>query len=213
MYILRLLYIATSVIVPSMSVCLFDPFHPSTSVCCCHPYRHIIVFRSYVLRTYVSYIVFFKPYLVFYIATKFWGMGQHHVLRWWEHYCSTRTIRCNTMQFLCAPATQLMDQPCTTLNSTISSGIHHQRPQPIDFSHIGWSELLPTNYKARKTSFVSCEHNSKTKRCLAHLCLLLKSTRLSRRWIGPGVSSCFSHLGWTKPKKKKKGYGVPNWHY
>jgi len=21
-----------------------------------------------------------------YIATKIWGMGQHHVLEWWEHY-------------------------------------------------------------------------------------------------------------------------------
>jgi len=25
--------------------------------------------------------IFFKPYLVLYIATKFWGMGQHNVLR------------------------------------------------------------------------------------------------------------------------------------
>jgi hypothetical protein len=22
-----------------------------------------------------------------YITTKFWGMGQHHVFGWWEHYC------------------------------------------------------------------------------------------------------------------------------
>ncbi len=25
-----------------------------------------------------------------YITTKFWGMGQHHVFGWWEHYRSTR---------------------------------------------------------------------------------------------------------------------------
>jgi hypothetical protein len=58
-------------------------------------------------------------------------------------------IRCGIMRFLCAPATQLEDQPCTTLNFAISSEIHHQKPQPTSFSHIGWSELLPTNYKAR----------------------------------------------------------------
>jgi hypothetical protein len=82
--------------------------------------------------------------------------------------------------------------------------------QPAGFSHIGWSELLPTSYKAKETSLVSCEHNRKTKRCLAHLCLLPRSTCLSGRWTRLGVSSCFSHLGWTKPKRKRKGYGVPN---
>jgi hypothetical protein len=111
------------------------------------------------------------------------------------------------MRFLCASVAHLVDQPCTTFSSATDSEIHHQRPQPIDFSHIGWSKLLPTNYKAKETSLVSCKHNRKTKRCLAHLCLLPRSTRLSRRWTRRGVSSCFSHLGWTKPKKKKRAMG------
>jgi len=118
--------------------------------------------------------------------------------------------RCGIMRFLCAPTTQLVDQPCTTFNSPIGFEIHHQRPQPIGFSHIGWSKHLPTSYKARKTSLVSCEHNRKTKRCLAHLCLLLRSTHLLGRWTKHGVPSCFNHLGWTKPKRKRKGYGVLN---
>jgi hypothetical protein len=122
-------------------------------------------------------------------------------------------IRCSTMQFLCAPIVQLVDQPCTTLSSTTSSKIHYQKPQPVSFSHSGWSELLLTNYEARETSLVSCEHNRKTKKCLAHLCLFPKSTRLSGRWTKRGVSSCFIHLGWTRPRRKRKGYGVPNWHY
>ncbi len=48
---------------------------------------------------------------------------------------------------------------------------------------------------------------------MAHLCPFPRSTRLSGRWTKPGVSSCFSHLGWTKPKRKRKGYGVRNYHY
>jgi hypothetical protein len=116
------------------------------------------------------------------------------------------------MQFLCTLVVQLVDQPCTTFSSTVGSKKHHQKPQFVGFSHIGWSELLPTSYKAKETSLVSCKHNRITKRCLAHLCLLPRSTRLSGRWTKPGVSSCFNHLGWTKPKRKKKGYGVPNWH-
>jgi len=120
-------------------------------------------------------------------------------------------IRCSTMRFLCTPVAQLVDQPCTTLN--FGYEIQHQRPQPTCFSHIGWLELLPTSYKAKETSLVSCEHNRKTKRCLAHLCFLPKSTRLSGRWTRLGVSSCFNHLGWTKPRRKRKGYWVPNWHY
>ncbi len=111
------------------------------------------------------------------------------------------------MRFLCALIAQLVDQPCTTLSSAVGSEIHHHRPQTTGFSHIEWSKLLPTSYKARETSLVSYEHNRKTKRCLAHLCFLAKSTRLSGWWTRPGVSSCFSHLGWTKPKRKKKGYG------
>jgi hypothetical protein len=125
----------------------------------------------------------------------------------------TAPTRCGTMRFLCAPATQLVDQPCTTFSSVVGSEIQHQRPQPTSFSHIGWSELLPTSYKARKTSLVSCKHNGKTKTCLAHLCLLPKSTYLLRRWTRPSVLSCFNYLGWTKPGRKRKGYGVPNWHY
>ncbi len=54
-----------------------------------------IFFKSYVLRTYISDTIFFKSYvlhiyifdtiffilyLVLYISTKFWGMGEHHVL-------------------------------------------------------------------------------------------------------------------------------------
>jgi hypothetical protein len=117
------------------------------------------------------------------------------------------------MQFLCTLPVQLVDQPCTTLSFVVGFKTQHQRPQPTGFSHIGWSELLPTNYKARKTSLVSYKHNRKTKRCLAHLWLLLKNTSLSGRWTRPSVLSCFNHLGWTKPKRKRKGYGVLNWHY
>jgi hypothetical protein len=54
---------------------------------------------------------------------------------------------------------------------------------------------------------VSYEHNRKIKRCLAHLCFLPMSTRLSGRWTKPGVSSCFSHLGWTKPKRRRGLWG------
>jgi len=113
------------------------------------------------------------------------------------------------MRFLCASTTQLVDQPCTTFRFADGSEIHHQKPQPIGFSHIGWSELLPTSYEARETSLVSYKHNRTTKRCLAHLCLLPRSTCLWGKWTRPSVSSCFSHLGWTKPIRKKKGYGVP----
>jgi hypothetical protein len=81
--------------------------------------------------------------------------------------------QCGTMQFLCAPAAQLADQPYTTLNFRVGSEIHHQKPQLASFSHIEWSELLPTSYKAKETSLVSCQHNRKTKRCLAHLYLPL----------------------------------------
>jgi hypothetical protein len=58
---------------------------------------------------------------------------------------------CNTMLFLCAPTMQLVNQPCTTLSFTVGSEIHHQRPQLAGFSHIGWSKLLPTSYKAKET--------------------------------------------------------------
>ncbi len=85
------------------------------------------------------------------------------------------------MRFLCALIAQLVDQPYTTFSFVANSKIHHQRPQPAGFSHIGWLELLPTSYKARETSLVSYKHNRKTKRCLAHLCLLPRNTPLSRR--------------------------------
>jgi hypothetical protein len=45
--------------------------------------------------------------------------------------------RCGTMRFLCALAAQLVDQPCTTLSFAVGSDIHHHRPQPASFSHIG----------------------------------------------------------------------------
>jgi hypothetical protein len=45
--------------------------------------------------------------------------------------------RCDTMQFLCAPVAQLVDQPCTTLSFAVGFEIHHQRPQLVSFSHIG----------------------------------------------------------------------------
>jgi hypothetical protein len=125
----------------------------------------------------------------------------------------TILTRRGTMQFLCASTTQLVDQPCTTFNSAVGSKIHHQKPQSAGFAHIRWLKLLPTSYKVRETSLVSYKHNRKTKRCLAHLCLFPKSTCLSGRWIRLGVLSCFSHLGWTKPRRKRKAYGVPNWHY
>jgi hypothetical protein len=118
----------------------------------------------------------------------------------------TTPTRCGIMRFLCTPAAQLVDQPCTFFSSAIGSKTHHQRPQPTSFSQIRWLELLPTSYETREISLVSFEHNRKTKRCLAHLCLLPKSTHLSRRWTRLGVLSCFNHLGWTKPRKKKKGY-------
>jgi hypothetical protein len=54
-----------------------------------------------------------------------------------------------------------VDQPYTTVSSIVGFEIHHQRPQHASFSHIGWSELLPTNYKVGETSLVSCEHNNK----------------------------------------------------
>jgi hypothetical protein len=41
----------------------------------------------------------------------------------------TTPTRCNTMRFLCALATQLVDQPCTTLNFTVDFEIHHKKPQ------------------------------------------------------------------------------------
>jgi hypothetical protein len=50
-----------------------------------HLHQCTVFFKSYVLHTNVVATVFFKLYvvlklwLVLSIATKFWGMGQHHV--------------------------------------------------------------------------------------------------------------------------------------
>ncbi len=115
--------------------------------------------------------------------------------------------QCDTMWFLCAPAAQLVDQPCTTLNFAIGSKIHHQKPQPTGFLHIRWLELVPTNYKAKETSLISYKHNRKTKRCLAHLCLLPKSTRLLGRWTKPDVLSCFSIWDEPSPKERERAMG------
>jgi len=40
------------------------------------------------------------------------------------------------MQFLCALAAQLVDQPGTTISSATSSEIHYQKPQPTGFSKL-----------------------------------------------------------------------------
>jgi hypothetical protein len=37
-----------------------------------HPHWRTVFFKLYVLCTYIFDIIFFKPYLVFYIFTKFW---------------------------------------------------------------------------------------------------------------------------------------------
>ncbi len=79
--------------------------------------------------------------------------------------------------------------------SILQLALSHQRPQLTCFSHIGWSEFLPTSDKARETSLVSHKHNRKTKRSLAHLCLFPNNTHILEKWTRPGVSSCFSHLG------------------
>ncbi len=54
---------------------------------------------------------------------------------------------------------------------------------------------------------VSYEHNRKTKRCLAHLCLLPRNTCLSRRWTRLGVSSFFSHLDEPSLEERKRAMG------
>jgi hypothetical protein len=46
-------------------------------------------------------------------------------------------IRCSTMRFLCAPATQLVDQLGTTFNYAVGSKIYHQKSKLAGFSHIG----------------------------------------------------------------------------
>jgi len=68
-------------------------------------------------------------------------------------------------------------------------------------------KALANQYKARETSLVSYKHNRKTKRCLAHLYLLPRSTGFSRRWTKPNVLSCFNHLGWPSQEKKERAMG------
>jgi hypothetical protein len=79
------------------SICLAPFVHrcPSVDICphmsvAIHPHQHHVFFKLYVLHIYIFDIVFFKPYLVLCIATKFWGMGEHHVLGWWKHYRSAK---------------------------------------------------------------------------------------------------------------------------
>jgi hypothetical protein len=117
--------------------------------------------------------------------------------------------QCNTMQFLCAPAVQFIDQPYTTFNSTVGSKIHHQKPQPVGSSHIGWSELLPTSYKARETSLVFFNTIGKPKGAWP--------TFVSFPWThtfqgdGPGMVYCHVSATWDElSPKKEKGLWVPN---
>jgi hypothetical protein len=107
------------------------------------------------------------------------------------------------MQFLCTLVAQLVDQPYTTFSSTIGFEIHHQKPQPTSFSHIGWWELLQTSYKARKTSLVSYKHNRKTKRCLVHLCFLLRSTH-TFQGDGPGLVYHHASTTWDEPSPEAR---------
>jgi hypothetical protein len=62
---------------------------------------------------------------------------EHYMLVKGLGFRRTIPIQRDTMRFLCAPITQLVDQPCTILSVVVSFKIHHQRPQPIGFSHIG----------------------------------------------------------------------------
>jgi hypothetical protein len=49
-----------------------------TSIHCSSPLMHRILQIICCVKTLL---------LMFHIVTKLWGMGQHHVLGWWEHYC------------------------------------------------------------------------------------------------------------------------------
>jgi hypothetical protein len=60
-----------------------SPFHPLTSV---HHYSSPSPHRIPQIVCCVRTLQ-----LVLYIVTKFWGMGQHHVLGWWKHYHSIIT--------------------------------------------------------------------------------------------------------------------------
>jgi len=95
-----------------------------------------------------------------------------------------------------------VDQPCTTLSSIVGSKIYHQRPLPAGFSHIGWSKFLLINYKAIKTSLISYEHNRKTERCLAHLCLLPWTHVF--QGDGPGLVYHHALATWDEPSLKER---------
>jgi hypothetical protein len=58
-----------------------------SNLCPTYTHRPSSVSTHCVLQTVCSVRTL---WLVLCIATKFWGMGQHHVLGWWEHYCSTK---------------------------------------------------------------------------------------------------------------------------
>jgi hypothetical protein len=106
------------------------------------------------------------------------------------------------MRFLCPPTTQLVDQPCTTLSFTVGFEIHHQRPQPACFSYIGWLEFLPTSYKAKETSLVSCEHNKKTKRFWPTFVSFLGA----HTFQGDGPSLVYRHASttWDEPSPEER---------
>jgi len=109
------------------------------------------------------------------------------------------------MQFLCTPTTQLVDQPCATLSSTIGSKIHHQRPQHVGFSHIGWLEFLPNSYKAKENSLVSCKHNRKLRGVWpTFISFLITHTpfkEMDQAWF----IIMFQPLGMNQAQKKEKG--------
>jgi hypothetical protein len=106
------------------------------------------------------------------------------------------------MQFLCAPTTQLVDQPCATLSSAVGSKIHHQKPQPAGFSHIGWLELLPTSYKAKETSLVSCEHNRKPRGAWPTSVSFLRGHAF--QGDGPGLVYHHASATWDEPSPKER---------
>jgi hypothetical protein len=54
-----------------------------------------------------------------------------------KHYLGKPLLLDVAQWFLCASAAQLMDQPCITISFVIGSKIHHQKPQPVGFSHVG----------------------------------------------------------------------------
>ncbi len=62
---------------------------------------------------------------------------------------------------------------------------------------------MQTSYKARKTSLVSYKHNRKTKRCLVHLCFLLRSTH-TFQGDGPGLVYHHASTTWDEPSPEAR---------